>query len=100
MAAEAAGAALDPDGKYVTAYILTDTQRDGAFLGYFGILENLQVGADKQVAGIAIVEVNTFLLSLGPTVHRTPSLREEPIDRIVIGGAHIQNVAFEVIERV
>ena len=98
LAEEAAGAALAPLGKYVTAYVLTDLEKDGAFLCYFGVLENLQVGVDKQVAGVAIVGVDTFLLRLGRTVQRTSALRDEPIDRIIIAGAHLQNIAFEIVQ--
>ena len=72
-------------------------QKEGAYLGYVGVLENLQVGADKQIAGAALVECNTFLLQLGPSVERTPDLRTQPIDRIIISGERIQNVAFTVV---
>ena len=100
LAEEAAEAASASPSAYVTAYVLTDMQKDGAFLGYFGILENLQIGADKQVAGVAIVDVGAFLLKLDQTVHRTPNLRDAPIERMLISGDRIQNIAFEVIELV
>ena len=79
--------------------MLTDLEKEGAFLVYFGILENLQVGPDKQVAGVAILQVDVFLLHVGRTLHRTANLRsDEPLDRILISGAHIKNIAFEVVQ--
>ena len=84
--------------KYVIAYVLTDMEKDGGYLGYFGVLENVQVGADKQVAGISLLDSDTFVLQIGPPSARTPGQRSQLIDRIIIGGAHIQNVAFEVVE--
>ena len=86
--------------KYIAAYVLTDIQNEGALLGYFGVLENLQVGPNMKIAGLSLLEGDTFLLELGPPTRRIPSQRAELIDRTVIGGEHIHNVAFEVIELV
>lgn len=94
---EAAQAAATSPTSYVTAFVITDTERDGASLGYFGILENLQVGPDKQVAGVALMEVGTFLLQISDTVRRTPDLRDAPIARILISGSRIRNIAFAVV---
>ena len=46
---------------------------------------------------IALLECNTFLLKIGRSVQRTPDIRSQPIERIIIGGERIQNVAFTVV---
>ena len=97
LAEEAAEAASKSPTAYITAYVVTDLEESGASLGYFGVLENLQVGADKQVAGVALLDVGTFLLRVGRTVSRTANLRDAPIERMLISGSHIQNIAFEVV---
>ena len=43
---ESASLQGESDNPYVTAYILTDMQKEGGCLGYVGVLENLQVGVD------------------------------------------------------
>jgi hypothetical protein len=98
LAEQAAEAASAYPSAYVAAYVLTDVQKDGALLGYFGVLENLQVGPDKQVSGISLLESDTFLLELGPPIQRMAGQRSQLIERIIIGAEHINNLAFEVID--
>jgi hypothetical protein len=85
-------------GRYVTAFVVTDMQKDGAFLGYEGLLEAMNLDTDEQIKTIVLLYCNAFLLHIGKTVRRTPIPREGAIPRLLIEGRHIQNVAFNVFE--
>lgn len=86
-----------PD-RAIAAFVLTNLSKDGAYVGYEGLVENLSLASDKQIAVIQLSDCNVFLLRIGRSVHRERISRDEPIPLITLEGSNIANVAFTVVQ--
>lgn len=87
--------------RYVTAFVLTGVEKDGRFLGYEGLLENMALTSDKQIASVMLTDVSMFYVTLeGDQVGRTDVKRSRPIPSLTIAASEIKNVAFQVFELV
>jgi len=88
----------EPDGRYTTAFVLTSTEHDGAYLGYEGLVENLAVNSDREITAVTLIEVNRFVVCVtGDGVLRR-DVDRPPLDRIYLDRANIKNIALTVYE--
>jgi hypothetical protein len=91
---ELVAAGIGPD-TYVNAFVLTDIQVDGRYLGYEGVLENLTVSADKEITAVLLKQVETFYVRLdAEAVTRVPIPRERTIPQLYLERSQIKNIAF------
>lgn len=91
---------VEPPRRYITAYVVTTLERDGQHVGYEGVLENLTLTADREVAYLTLRNCEPFILMLHagrPIRLAAPS--ETPIAYLYLDRAQIRNIAFQVFER-
>jgi hypothetical protein len=88
-----------PETRFVTVFVLSKVSHENLVMGYQGLLENLNVNADKEITSISLVECNVFTLQLGEgTAQRQLVPRAEPIPRMYFERTEISNMAFSVRE--
>lgn len=85
--------------KVVIAYVLTDTDIEGAHVGYEGVLLEVGLNTDKSIVSILLAEATIFHLrqSRGHVRHVVDS-RSDPIALMHVEGSRIRNVAFTLVE--
>jgi len=87
--------------RYITAFVLTDIEKDGRFLGYEGLVENMTMTNEKQVASILLSDANTFYVSLeSEKIGRVDVPRASAIPLLHIAADNIKNIAFQPFELV
>lgn len=87
------------DRRAVTAFVLTDTEREGAALGYEGVVLNMVVTADKEIAVVVLGEAESFSLrTTAEGVVRRQVPRRAPITQLYLDRSQIRNIAFRVYE--
>jgi hypothetical protein len=79
-----------------TAYVVTDTERNGDLLGYQGSLVDLRQSASGEIRAVVLKECQPFVLRIEDGVGRVTSDRETPIPLLMLEGTHIRNIAFRV----
>ncbi len=87
------------DRRAVTAFVLTQADQDGSAAGYEGVVLNLVVTADKEIAVIVLGEAESFSLkTTNEGVVRRAVPRRAPITQLYLDRSQIRNVAFRVYE--
>lgn len=89
----------DTKAHVFTAYVLTDTEKDGALLGYEGSLIDMRQSPSGEIRVVVLKDVEPFVVQM-----ETDSARRRPepveaksldlINVLTIEGAHIKNIAF------
>lgn len=88
-----------PEDRYVTAFVLTDVEHEGSFLGYEGVLENLSLTADKEITSLLLSNCTRFRIQLTPAGLERAALRGgSTIPRLYIERSQIKNIAFNVYQ--
>lgn len=96
-------AALDVDAtresSVVIAHVLTKMRGDELAIGYRGMVEEVSLTADKEIASITLVGADRFGLPLrSPTVGQEHTvLLAELLPRVYIPGREIENVVLNVV---
>ncbi len=90
----------EPDKlRLVTAFVLTKTDHEGVAFGYEGLLRNLTLSADKEIASISLSEVTAFYVEMKPDAFKRVVLpRTSGIPTLYMEKAEIRNVAFQVYQ--
>lgn len=90
----------EPDKlRLVTAFVLTKTDHEGVAFGYEGLLRNLTLSADKEIASISLSEVTAFYVEMKPGAFKRVVLpRTSGIPTLYMEKAEIRNVAFQVYQ--
>lgn len=90
----------EPDKlRLVTAFVLTKTDHEGVAFGYEGLLRNLTLSADKEIASISLSEVTAFYVKMKPGAFKRVVLpRTSGIPTLYMEKAEIRNVAFQVYQ--
>ncbi len=79
----------------MTAFVLTKIRVEALTVGYEGLVESLALGTGKTIDAIALVSVEKFVVRLGRSGFRRGHYGSgEPISRLVIERAEIENIAF------
>lgn len=86
------------DNRYITAFVLSDTEWGADRIGYEGTLDALELSADKEIQSVLLSDANVFTLSAAGDRRERKVLQGDPIERIHIGKDHIVNIAFEIYE--
>ena len=85
--------------RLVTAFVLTKTDHEGVAFGYEGLLRNLTLTADKEIASISLSEVTAFYVKMKADAFKRVVLpRTSGIPTLYMEKAEIRNVAFQVYQ--
>ena len=88
-----------PEDRYVTAFALTDTEHDGSFLGYEGVLENVTLTSDKEITSVLLSDCTRFRIKLTDEgLERTALRAGSTIPLLYLERAQIKNIAFNVYQ--
>jgi hypothetical protein len=96
-------ASYDPrwggDSSIVIAYVLTKTRGDELAIGYRGMVEEISLTADKEIATITLVAADRFGLPLKlPDQERSrTTILTELLPRVYIPGREIENIVLNVV---
>ncbi len=84
--------------KHLAAYIVTDMENEGRWIGYEGEVESLSLNSDKQITHLTLSNSKAFYLTAGlySLTHDVVE-RQRAIPRILIDKAQIKNLAFQVV---
>lgn len=82
-----------------TAYVLTDTEKDGNLLGYEGSLIDMRQSPSGEIRVVVLKDVEPFVVQMeSNSARRKPEPTEakssDLINVLTIEGAHIKNIAF------
>lgn len=90
----------EPEGRYVLAYVLTDIEKGGDHLvGYQGLLEDMNLGTDKEIVSVTLTEAEPFYVKLGDEkLERIYAEKESPFPYLHFTKGEFKNIAFEVQE--
>jgi hypothetical protein len=81
----------------ILAYVVTKTSYEGASMGYEGIVRRLALGADQTIVMLVLVQVDRFLVKIGPRGVMRIDVDPPAIARMQFHLDEISNVAIEVI---
>jgi len=87
------------DSSIVIAYVLTKMRGDDLAIGYRGMVEEIALTADKEIAAITLVAADRFGLKLGapdPERSRTTILAEL-LPRVYVPGREVENIVLNVV---
>ncbi len=88
------------ENRVVTAFVLSEIEHEGNFLGYEGVIDTLTLSADKEVIGILLLDCTRFRLQLtGSGLARDVARASSVIPRLYLERAQIKNIAFNIYER-
>lgn len=88
-----------PNNRYAVAYVLTGLEKDGKYVGYQGLLDDMNLGADKEIISVSLTEVSPFYVKLGAEkLERNYAEKETPIPQMHFSKDEIRNLAFEIVE--
>lgn len=94
-------AQLSPEPEYdkhLAAYIVTDMETSGSWIGYEGEVEGLTLDADKQIAAVTLRNCQAFRLRPTRTKLDHQVLpRKTAIPRLMIERSEFRNVALQVV---
>ena len=87
-------------GFVVIAFVLTKVGDGSARVGYEGLVEKLSFGSDRIIAAITLSAASKFVMRFGYSgFARVPGqMPSDPIDRLLIEQAQIENIAFNIYE--
>ena len=89
----------DTKAHVFTAYVLTDTEKDGNLLGYEGSLIDMRQSPSGEIRVVVLKDVEPFVVQMeSNSARRKPEPIEakssDLINVLTIEGAHIKNIAF------
>ena len=91
--------AADNDTNLIVAYILTNHDHDGKTIVYAGALYDMALKSDGSIARMTLWDCERYLANLGASLE--DKTLPAPLSRfpfMIIDGAHIRNVAFEIVD--
>jgi hypothetical protein len=83
-------------GRYVAAFVLSNVESDGTFLGYQGRVDALNLDARKEISSISILLVGRYVVTPSKRGVRSISVKRRLIPHLHIDRANIRNVALFV----
>lgn len=84
--------------RYVTAFVLTDIGHEGLFLGYEGLLSDLTLTSDKEIASLALADCTRFRLKLGEAGLERFVDSDDILPLLYLERGQIKNIALQVYE--
>lgn len=84
---------IHTDYHVVSAFVVSDVQKDGFFLGYEGTVADLKQSADGEVKSIALADCERFLLIIDANGLTRQPVRRSVISFMVIEAENIRNIA-------
>lgn len=87
--------AADGPNRFITAYVLTKIEHEGAILGYEGVVENLARDADRLPTSVVLSDARPFKVLLGEESRQEVGTE---IDWIALSASDWHNIAFRVYE--
>jgi hypothetical protein len=83
-------------GGFASAFVLTSVEESGAFLGYEGAIDSLNLDSKKEVVSVSLVLVGRFLVTISPRGLTRSPVNRGLIPHLYIDRANIRNIAFNV----
>lgn len=89
----------EPDyNKHLAAYVVTDMETEGGWIGYEGEVESLSLDTDKQIVALTLKNCQAFRLVETQTgLSHKVVRRTIPIPLMLIERSQIKNIALQVV---
>lgn len=81
------------DALVVSAFVVSDLNSDGAYLGYEGIVQDLKMGADGEIKTISLSDCDRFVLTVKPEGLERVAVSRSMIPFVILEAANIKNIA-------
>ncbi|WP_395944567.1 hypothetical protein [Brevundimonas sp.] len=86
--------------KHLAAYVVTDMEAEGVWIGYEGEVDGVSLDTDKQIAALTLKNCQAFRLAAAQQdfTHQIVP-RTAPIPLLMIDRSQIKNIALQVVFR-
>lgn len=87
-----------PANRFITAYVVTTLEHDGAYVAYEGIVENIALDENRAIKMLVLSNCDRFLVRVSADKVERIDAKPAPIPLIQLEAGNFINVALEIFE--